>query len=539
MKQWVDYKQRLLFTGIGSLFIVAVLFGLAGCETESGDEQGDSSMTPGEAASGETFAKQYCTGCHTFPEPGLLDRKTWREQTLPSMGPHLGIREYNGETYPLDETDGLPENFYPEETVINEETWEVILSYYESESPERVQFQENKAEIQEQNHIFDPRRPSYRTNADPMVSAVRFDPGNGLIFVADATVERLLVFNRQMEIEASFELPSPISHIRIEGNAEEPGTRELVLSHIASISPSDAPDGSIISGQYNPESTEGSFDDMILDNIRRPVETLSADLNGDGLDDLLVNEFGHRRGSVFWLKNSGNTFESEKQILTDIPGCLRSKITDFNGNGHPDVLSLCSQVDQKILLFENDGTGTFERSVLMQFPVTYGSSSFELTDFNGDGHPDILYTSGDNADYSMVYKPYHGVYLYLNDGENNFEQKWFYHVNGAYDVKARDFNGNGLMDIALIAFFADYAQNPQEGFIYFENEGDGRFTPYHPQESSYGRWIAMDVADWTGNGRDDILLGNFSRGPTKVLPQIENILTQSPHILVLENRGTK
>ncbi len=52
---------------------------------------------------------------------------------------------------------------------------------------------------------------------------------------------------------------------------------------------------------------------------------------------------------------------------------------------------------------------------------------------------------------------------------------------------------------------------------------------------SYGRWIAMDVADWTGNGAADIVLANLSRGPTRVLPQIESVLTQSPHFLVLEN----
>lgn len=522
---------------IGLMIFFALYYGFYRTGDTPAVEAEDSHAMNENISRGETFAKQHCSGCHTFPEPDLLDRKTWLEQTLPVMGPHLGIREYNGETYPLDETEGLPDNFYPEEAVIEPSAWQLILDYYESEAPERLEIPKKEHEISEQDYIFHSLRPSYRTNAGPMVSAVRFDPGNGLIYIADATVERLLVFDRQLEIVSSFQLPSPVSHIRFTEDPDEPGTRNFILSHIGSISPSDAQDGSIIRGSYDPKTGEGEFGTTIMDSIRRPVETITADLDGDGLDDLLVNEFGHRRGSVFWLKNKGNTFETEKSILTNTPGCLRSKVADFTNNGLPDILTLCSQVDQKIFLFENEGDGEFGESTLMQFPITAGSSSFELVDFNNNGHLDILYTSGDNADYSMIYKPYHGVYLYLNDGEGEFTEEWFYHVNGAYDVKASDFNGDGLMDITLIAFFADYAQNPQEGFIYFENSGDGSFRPYHPQESSYGRWIAMDVADWTGNGRDDILLGNFSRGPTKVLPQIENILTQSPHILVLENIG--
>jgi tetratricopeptide (TPR) repeat protein len=48
-------------------------------------------------------------------------------------------------------------------------------------------------------------------------------------------------------------------------------------------------------------------------------------------------------------------------------------------------------------------------------------------DFNNDGYKDILYTCGDNADYSSnVLKSYHGVYIFLNDGHNNFSQKYFF-----------------------------------------------------------------------------------------------------------------
>lgn len=518
----------------------AMILGLMSCSREPDGRGNESASETGESEiKGETFAKQYCTGCHTFPEPELLDKNTWLTQTLPAMGPHLGIREFAGETYILDESPAIPENFYPEEAVIDSATWQKIIDYYKTAAPERFEYPEPSEQIAEENHYFEPNRPAYRTDTAPMVSAIKIDSANNLIYLADAALEKLLVFNRNLEIEASFDVPSPVSDIQFLNDEEETGHRELLLTRIGNISPSDALDGSIISGWYNPDSGSGEFSTTLLDDVRRPVETLITDLDGDGLDDLLISEFGHRLGSVFWLKNNGNGFNTVRQTINTIPGCLESHVSDVTNDGRVDILTLCSQVDQALYLYEQQSDGSFEQSTLMQFPITAGSSSFEYTDFNDDGHPDILYTSGDNADYSIIYKPYHGVYLYLNDGSNNFSEEWFYPVNGAYRAISGDFNQNGRLDIAVTSFFADYARNPREGFIFFENTGEMNFKPYHPRESSYGRWIAMDTGDFSGNGKDDIVLANFSRGPTKVLPQIESILTQSPHLLVLENHSDR
>jgi len=520
------------------LFLLAII--LLSCQSDtnesseaeiSGDNAGVAEITEKEQ-----IARLHCSGCHLFPEPDLLDKNTWLTQTLPAMGPFLGIFEYEGEEYPIDVTADLPKDFYPDHALISEEDWQMILDYYEEIAPEQLTSTTPVPEIIRENHFFEALRPSYRTDTNPMVSAIRFDPGNQLIYLADANLNRILIYNRDLEIVNSFEVPAAISEISFLNDATIPGMRELLISYIANINPSDALDGSVSKGWYDPENREGEFDEKIVENIARPVGSVVVDLDQNGKMDLLISEFGHRKGSVFWLeRDDKGGFHPEKNILIDTPGCLDTEIVDWTNNGLPDILVLCSQVDQAIYLFKNNGEGEFSKETLLQFPITAGSSSFELHDFNNNGHLDILYTSGDNADYSMVYKPYHGVYIYTNDGNNNFSEKWFYPINGAYSAKARDFNGNGYLDIAVNSFFADYSRNPQEGFVYFENKGELSFTPYHPGEASYGRWIAMDVADWTGNGADDIVLANFSLGPTKVHPQIENILTQSPHLLVLKN----
>ncbi|MCB0564242.1 MAG: VCBS repeat-containing protein [Phaeodactylibacter sp.] len=53
-------------------------------------------------------------------------------------------------------------------------------------------------------------------------------------------------------------------------------------------------------------------------------------------------------------------------------------------------------------------------------------------DLNQDGREDILYVNGDNADYSIVDKPYHGVRLFLNNGNNEFSEKYFHPMPGAF-----------------------------------------------------------------------------------------------------------
>src|SRR5437588_12716312 len=40
---------------------------------------------------GNELAHIWCSGCHVFPEPDLLDKKTWKEQTLPRMKIRLGL----------------------------------------------------------------------------------------------------------------------------------------------------------------------------------------------------------------------------------------------------------------------------------------------------------------------------------------------------------------------------------------------------------------------------------------------------------------
>lgn len=529
----VNAQKKVLFSLIGILFVFAIVLHIKknpGIGTEN-------EITDPYFLEGKQLATTYCGSCHKFPDPNLLPWRTWRFETLPAMAPFLGI-DINRSSYNPSRNPYLPENYYPSEPVISTQEWQKIQDYYLRSAPQELNTIEKVPPITVDTLFFSASFSDFQTENPPGITALKFDTENRQIYASDFHEGAFIILNEDLQLEHRLEIESTLADIQIlsENWQTKSGPRELLFTHIGHLYPSDAPYGSVRIGRYDSGTQSASADSILISDITRPVESQFADLNRDGREDLLVNEFGHRMGSLFWLENKGNGTAPEKHVLIKTPGCIQSYVTDYTRNGWPDIISLCTQTDQAIYIFSNKGEGEFERKKLLQFEVTAGSSSFELHDFNDDGHMDILYTSGDNADFSKVLKPYHGVYIYLNDGQDQFSQNWFYPVNGAYDAKARDFDKDGDLDIALISFFADYDRSPEEGFVFFINEGDFSFTPTHHPAAAGGRWQTMDVADWTGNGRDDIVLANFSMGPALAADSVQNKWKKSPHILLLENR---
>ncbi|MGV3641525.1 MAG: FG-GAP repeat domain-containing protein, partial [Adhaeribacter sp.] len=277
----------------------------------------------------------------------------------------------------------------------------------------------------------------------------------------------------------------------------------------------------------------------VLTKRKRPVQMAEADLDEDGLPDLVLAEHGHHTGKVSWYKNMGSG-RYEERLLKAGPGARQVIVRDFNGDQKPDVLVLVGQGQEGVYLLLNQGRGRFSELTLLRFPPVYGSSYLETGDFNGDGFTDLVYANGDNADFSFSLKAYHGLRIYLNDGKNNFKEAWFFPLHGATKVLPQDFDQDGDLDLAAIAFFPDFSRQPSESFVYLENKGGLRFEGATFAGSGTGHWLTLDAGDLDQDGDSDLVLGSSLQTPAYVPPTVRAAwFSSGVQIKVLRNKLKK
>ena len=199
---------------------------------------------------------------------------------------------------------------------------------------------------------------------------------------------------------------------------------------------------------------------------------------------------------------------------------------------------MTAQGDEAVYILYQKENLEFTIDKVLRFSPVYGSSWFELVDYNNDGYDDIITVNGDNADKSFVNKPYHGMRIHLNDGHNNFKETYFHPLNGATRVIANDFDQDGDMDFALLATFPDFDNHPDYNFVYLENKDSASysFSQEHFNNTQLGRWFLMDAGDIDGDGDDDIVLSALSFSFTPVPEHLEETWNESyTDLLFLEN----
>ena len=474
---------------------------------------------------GRRLAKLHCQSCHVFAEPDLLDQSTLREWALPTLAKILGLPQELAGLPPKKRERGVETpGVYPTEPLIPVEVWAPIVEYYLAAAPEQPLPQGERAAIGASLTQFEVVEPEYRVES-PFTTLV--DIEDGRIYVGDSRERSVAILDDDGRLVQKLMLDLTPTDIDWREGA-------MWVTSIGSPFPSDEPRGQLMAvpekaGEYL------SVGKRVLKGLSRPVSTSFADLDGDGMGDIVVSEFGNRLGhlSYFLGQRDGNY---EERFFNEYPGAISHYVRDLNGDGRLDVIALMGQAREGVFIYYNMGDGTFRESYVVQWPPSYGAAHLSLVDFDGDGDIDLLTANGDNADYALTLKRYHGVRLYLNDGHNGFEEAYFFPLNGAYKALAADFDGDGDLDIAAISFFADYANSPEEGFVYFRNEGGMRFAPSTFEGALAGRWLTMDVGDVDLDGDEDVVLGSFAMGWSNVSKELEASWRRGPSVLVLKNR---
>ncbi|WKN45570.1 FG-GAP repeat domain-containing protein [Tunicatimonas pelagia] len=473
---------------------------------------------------GYTLSQQYCGNCHQYPEPGLLPKPIWQKYVLPRMGYRSGIYEHDSVRQSLLEA-GLggarvdQARIYPTQPIINQDQWQAIQDYYLDQAPDSLSVA--KPEISVGLPDFRVQIPSYRLSP-PSTTMVKIHRQQ--LLVGDANSKSLYQFDDNLNLQRVARTGEGAVYTEV-------SPEQFLITVMGSFSPTDNPQGKVIT---LPRTGEGApF--VLLDSLQRPVQTTVADLDQNGLPDLLTCEFGKWLGGLFYYQQQlDGSFQ--KVTLRQQPGAIAAYVQDINQDGKPDVLALFGQGDEGIFAYINQGEGKFREETILQFPPSYGSSSMLLMDIDKDGDKDIVYTAGDNADYPPILKPYHGIYFFSNDGNYQFKQSWFYPLPGAYRALPADYDQDGDLDIAAISFFPNYQLAPESGFVYLQNEGEMNFSAHTFTESTYGRWLVADTGDLDGDGDLDIALGSLAFEVVPPNGLLAKWVEQGIPFVVLENQ---
>jgi hypothetical protein len=484
--------------GLAVLFLFATVT-VRGWGIEDDEEQADLAKLPPEA-----LARRACSLCHVFPDPSLLTKKNWREQILPRMSVELGI-------FPPDYSSSAEgellksKHIYPEVPRIPKELWPKIEQYFLDTAPEEPLPQAPHPPIELGLNLFRVQQPRFRHDP-PTTTLVKISPKTHRVYVGDDHDKKLFILDATGSLVDSIELGNvPTDVVETE--------RGLYVTCIGSFMPSEYYRAEFMflerkGDSFAPPKT-------LLKGLPRSVQAQFGDFNGDGREDFALCMFGNRTGRFSWFESKPDG-QYEEHVLLDHSGALYCYVRDFNGDGKPDIAVLFAQELEMLVIFLNDGKGNFTSNIVFQKPPPYGHSWFEPVDFDKDGKLDFVVVNGDNGEYDSPTKNYHGIRILHNEGDLQFREVYFYPLNGAYKALARDFDGDGDLDIAAISYFPDYVKSPRESFVYLENLGNLNFRARTFPNCIAGRWLVMDAGDLDGDGKIDLVLGSHILGPKGV-----------------------
>jgi Flp pilus assembly secretin CpaC len=175
-----------------------------------------------------------------------------------------------------------------------------------------------------------------------------------------------------------------------------------------------------------------------------PSAILTGDFNADGNQDFVVTNFTDNTFSLF-LGNGDGTFKQATGSPFAFPAAATGPIAitsaDFNSDGNLD-LAIVSQTTNNVTILLGNGNGTFNLATGSPFAVGKFPVAIATGDVNDDTHPDI----------AVVNQTDNSVSVLLGNGDGTFTSALNSPLGTGQTptaVAITDFNGDGNPDIAV------------------------------------------------------------------------------------------
>lgn len=235
-------------------------------------------------------------------------------------------------------------------------------------------------------------------------------------------------------------------------------------------------------------------------NVVNPISVQAADIDGDGLPDLIVTN--PTLSVVYVIKNlstSGNLdFDSSQSFATGA-GCRKLATGDIDGDGKTDIVVANTSASTVSVLRNTSSGGAITFSPKVDFATTSDPEGVAVGDLDGDGKPEIAVAGYQAAGLLSVLKNTSVA------GNISFNSKIDY-ITGTWpwDVSIVDLDGDGKTDLIssnnspnTVSVF----RNTTAGVLDFAQRVD------LPLSSSSPRGMALN--DLNADGKPDIVTANW------------------------------
>ncbi len=199
-------------------------------------------------------------------------------------------------------------------------------------------------------------------------------------------------------------------------------------------------DGNLLDGDGCDSSCLESFDMVVQPPLytypgEHPRDAASADLNNDGIKDLLVSNVISAYLYTYLINPDGSQTPAGRYELGT--NTIWIDVGELNGDHFVDVVTADCVTDQLYIFFGN-GDGTLTLANI--YNPGERPRSVHIADVNSDGFGDII--------VGCMYS--NGFRIYYGDGQGGFPQNEFMGLGGEVNgSETADLNGDGYNDLVL------------------------------------------------------------------------------------------